>query len=134
MTKISVIIPCYNQEKYIADCLKSIIAQTFDDYEVIVIDDGSTDNSVKIIEEYQKKSNKIRLIRQTNQGVVTARNNAIKQARGKYIYPLDADDIAHRDVLRKSFEAIESGKGDIISCKPAPFNKLEDIKIPYTKK
>ena len=116
MTKISVIIPCYNQEKYIADCLESVLAQTFEDYEAIVVDDGSTDNSIKIVEEYQKKSNKIRLIRQENQGVVTARNNAIKQAKGKYIYPLDADDIAHRDVLRKSFEEIESGKGDIISC------------------
>ncbi len=133
MTKVSVIIPCYNQEKYIADCLESILAQTFEDYEAIVIDDGSIDNSVKIVEEYQKKSDKIRLIRQENQGVVTARNNAIKQAKGKYIYPLDADDIAHPEALEKSVEAIESGKGDIISCKPAPFNKLEDIKIPYTK-
>lgn len=128
MTKVSVIIPCYNQEKYIADCLESVLAQTFDDYEAIVIDDGSTDNSISIVKEYQKKSDKIRLIQQKNQGVVTARNNAIKQARGKYIYPLDADDIAHRDVLRKSFEAIESGKGDIISCKYQGFIKSDELK------
>lgn len=128
MTKVSVIIPCYNQEKYIADCLESVLAQTFDDYEAIVIDDGSTDNSISIVKEYQKKSDKIRLIQQKNQGVVTARNNAIKQARGKYIYPLDADDIAHRDVLRKSFEAIESGKGDIISCKYQGFTKSDELK------
>ena len=127
MTKVSVIIPCYNQEKYIADCLESILAQTFDDYEAIVIDDGSTDNSVKIVEEYQKKSDKIRLIRQENQGVVTARNNAIKQAKGKYIYPLDADDISHPEVLEKSVEAIESGKGDIISCKYQGFTKSDEI-------
>lgn len=136
MTKVSVIIPCYNQEKYIADCLESVLAQTFDDYEAIVIDDGSTDNSIKIVEEYQKKSNKIRLIRQENQGVVTARNNAIKQAKGKYIYPLDADDIVHRDVLRKSFEAIESGKGDIISCNVMLFsqNEQKPMSLPTPKK
>lgn len=122
MTRVSVIIPCYNQEKYITDCLESVLAQTFDDYEAIVIDDGSIDNSVKIVEEYQKKSDKIRLIKQENQGVVTARNNAIRQATGKYIYPLDADDIAHPEVLEKSVEAIESGKGDIISCKVMLFS------------
>jgi len=130
MTKISVIIPCYNQEKYIAECLDSVLAQTFDDYEAIVIDDGSTDGSVKIIEEYLKKSDKIRLIKQINQGVVTARNNAIKRAKGKYIYPLDADDIVHPDALKRSFEAIESGKGDIISCKYRSFYKIDEINLP----
>ena len=122
MTEISIIIPCYNQEKYIADCLESVLAQTFEDYEAIVIDDGSTDNSVNIVKKYQKKSDKIRLIQQPNQGVVSARNNAIKQAKGKYIYPLDADDVAHPEVLKKSYQAIESGKGDIISCKVMLFS------------
>ena len=103
------------------------MAQTFDDYEAIVIDDGSIDNSINIVKEYQQKSNKIRLIQQTNQGVVTARNNAIRQAGGKYIYPLDPDDIVHPKVLEKSYEAIESGKGDIISCKYRPFTKVDDL-------
>ena len=89
--KISVIVPCYNQEKYIKECLDSLVSQTFKDYEVIVIDDGSTDDSAEIVNEYVKHNKNIRLIRQANQGVVVARNNAIKQAQGTYIYPLDAD-------------------------------------------
>ena len=128
MTEISVITPCYNQEKYIADCLDSLLAQTFDDFEVIVIDDGSTDNSVNIVKKYQKETDKIRLIQQPNQGVVSARNNAIKQAKGKYIYPLDPDDIIHPDALKKSYQAIESGKGDIISCKYVTFTETEKAK------
>ncbi len=127
MTKISVIIPCYNQEKYIADCLDSVLAQTFDDYEAIVVDDGSTDNSVKIIKEYQKKSDKIRLIQQANQGVIAARNNAIKEAKGKYIYTLDSDDIIHETALEKSYKCIENGLGDIISSKNKCFVKISDI-------
>ena len=121
MVKISVIIPCYNQEKYIADCLNSVLKQTFDDYEAIVIDDGSTDNSINIIKEYQKNSDKIYLIQQTNQGVIAARNNAIKHSNGEYIYTLDGDDVIHEDVLKKSFEAIESKKGDIISTQYKTF-------------
>lgn len=85
--KISVIVPCYNQEKYIKECLDSLVSQTFKDYEVIVIDDGSTDDSAEIVNEYVKHNKNIRLIRQANQGVVVARNNAIKQAQGTYIYP-----------------------------------------------
>ena len=83
MVKVSVIIPCYNQEKYIAECIDSVLAQTFTDYEMIVIDDGSTDNSVSIIEEYAKKHKNIKFIKQKNQGVIAARNNAIKLAEGK---------------------------------------------------
>ena len=127
MSKISIIIPCYNQEKYIAECLDSVLAQTFDDYEAIVVDDGSTDGSVKIIEEYLKKSDKIRLIKQTNQGVIATRNNAVKQATSKYIYFLDGDDIVHPKVLEKSYQAIESGKGDIISCKYQNFFNTDEI-------
>lgn len=89
--KISVIVPCYNQEKYIKECLDSLVSQTFKDYEVIVIDDGSTDDSAEIVNEYVKHNKNIRLIRQANQGVVVARNNAIKQAQGTYIYPLDIE-------------------------------------------
>lgn len=99
--KISVIVPCYNQEKYIKECLDSLVSQTFKDYEVIVIDDGSTDDSAEIVNEYVKHNKNIRLIRQANQGVVVARNNAIKQAQGTYIYPLDADDVISPSCLEK---------------------------------
>jgi len=114
---ISVIVPCYNQEKYIKDCLDSVLAQTFTDYEVIAIDDGSTDSSVAILNEYAKKDDRIRVIIQSNQGVVAARNNAIKEAKGKYILPLDADDKIHPTCLEKLYKAMCENKGDIITSR-----------------
>ena len=92
MPQISVVIPCYNQAQYIAECLDSIVAQTFKDYEVIIVNDGSTDNSLEIIKQYIDRYENFLLLNQSNQGVVFARNNAISKAKGKYIYPLVADD------------------------------------------
>lgn len=112
--KISVIVPCYNQEKYIKECLDSLISQTFNDFEVIVVDDGSTDHSIEVVDEYVKHNKNIRLIRQANQGVVVARNNAIKQAQGMYIYPLDGDDVINPSCLEKLYAAMEENKGDVI--------------------
>lgn len=117
MPKISVIIPCYNQEKYISECLDSVLAQTFDDFEVIVVNDGSKDNSLDIIKKYASKHpDKIRYIDQQNQGVVVARNNAIGQAESKYIFPLDGDDKIASDCLEKLYNAMMNNKGDVIYC------------------
>ena len=127
---LSVIIPAYNEEKCIRrayDAINSLLIQNNIDSEFVFVDDGSTDGSVKIIEEYLKKSDKIRLIKQTNQGVIATRNNAVKQATSKYIYFLDGDDIVHPKVLEKSYQAIESGKGDIISCKYQNFFNTDEI-------
>ena len=127
MVAISVIIPCYNQEKYIAECLDSVVCQTFTDFEAIVIDDGSKDNSLKIIKQYTVKYPYIKLISQPNQGVIAARTNGIIQAKGKYIYNLDGDDIIASTMLEKAYQAIEAGKGDIISCKNREFNSKSDL-------
>lgn len=115
MPEISVIIPCFNQGKYIAECLDSVLAQTFTNYEVIIVNDGSTDDSLKIIKQYTNKYKNFRLLDQSNQGVVFARNNAISKAKGKYIYPLDADDKITPECLEKLYNAIINGKGDIIT-------------------
>lgn len=123
MPEISVIIPCYNQEKYIAECLESVFAQTFKDYEIIVINDGSTDNSEEIIKKYMQKHPEIKLISQENKGLVAARNTAIAQSSGKYIYPLDADDIIKNKMLEKSYETISKKKGDIITTRVKLFGK-----------
>lgn len=85
MPKVSVIVPCYNQSKYITECLDSVLAQTFTDYEVIVVNDGSTDNSSQIIRQYIQKYENFKLIEQPNHGVVIARNNAMISGKGDII-------------------------------------------------
>lgn len=123
MSKISVIIPVYNCEKYIAETLDSIIHQSFIDWEAICIDDGSNDNSLKILEKYADKDNRIKVITQKNLGVVTARNVAINQAKSEYVFPLDADDIITSDCLEKLYRAMLDGKGDIITCRVMYFGR-----------
>src|SRR4051812_18713622 len=92
--QISVIIPCYNHGRYLPGAVASVVAQTFDDWELIIVDDGSTDDSAAIAEQliatYSRHS--MHLLRQTNQGLSASRNNGIRSARGIYILPLDADD------------------------------------------
>lgn len=123
MPAVSVVIPCFNQEKYIAECFESVLEQTFNDYEVIVVNDGSTDNSLKIIKEYIDKYKNFRLIDQSNHGVVAARNRAIAEATGTYIYPLDADDKIAPDCLEKLYQAMLRGKGDIITSRVLKFGE-----------
>ena len=83
--KISIIIPAYNVENYIAKCLFSIIKQSFKDFEILIVDDGATDRTNEIIKIFSKFDNRIKLIEQKNQGAGTAKNNALNQAIGKYI-------------------------------------------------
>nr|MCR4662874.1 glycosyltransferase [Endomicrobiaceae bacterium] len=92
MPKVSVIVPVYNVEQYLRQCLDSIINQTFKDFECICVNDGSTDNSLTILQEYSKKDNRIKIINQKNSGSSVSRNNGIKQALGQYVSFVDADD------------------------------------------
>lgn len=123
MVKISVIIPVFNTDKYLAETLDSVLNQTFKEFEVICVDDGCTDNSPKILENYRKKDSRIKVIHQNNMGVVFARNNAINAAEGKYIFPLDSDDIIETSLLEKSYAAITAGKGDVITCQVQTFGR-----------
>lgn len=110
--KISVIIPVYNSEKYLFECLDSICAQTIDSLEVICVDDGSTDNSANIISTY--KGMNIKLIQQKNSGAGHARNVGLKQASGKYVSFVDPDDLyAENTILEKLYTAAESHKADV---------------------
>lgn len=130
MAKISVIIPCYNQENYISECLESVLSQTYTDYEIIVINDGSKDGSLSIIQKYHKKyPDKIFVINQANQGVVKARNNAIQQAKGEYIYPLDGDDTIEPTCLEKLYQCIRDKKGDVVYSKVQCFGLISDEMI-----
>lgn len=93
--KLSIIIPVYNVEKYLNICIDSILKQTYKDYEIILVDDGSTDESGKICDEYVSVNKQIRVIHQKNKGLSCARNTGIKKARGKYLMFIDSDDFLY---------------------------------------
>lgn len=108
MPKVSVIVPMYNTEKFLRPCLDSILKQTLDDIEIIIVDDCSTDNSFKIASEYAKKHSNIRLVRQAkNSGVAAARNMGLHYAKGKYISFIDSDDYIQDNMLEKMYNACE---------------------------
>ncbi|RAJ13403.1 glycosyltransferase family 2 protein [Olleya aquimaris] len=110
----SVAIPVYNKEKYILNTLTSVLNQSFQDFEIILVDDGSTDDSLKIIESLEDQ--RITLIKQKNQGASVARNNAIMAAKGKYIATLDADDLWESNHLQALKECIESIDNAVLYC------------------
>lgn len=123
MAKISVIIPVYNTEKYLAECLDSVIAQTFQDIEIICIDDGSTDNSAKILTKYAKQDSRIKVLTQKNSGVIIARNNGIAHATANLIYPLDSDDKIATETLQELYNAFMQHRGDVITSMVEKFGE-----------
>lgn len=130
MIKISVIIPVYNSRKFIRRCLDSIISQTFSEFEVICIDDGSTDESYTILRRYSQQYKNIRVVRQQNMGQGLARNKGTALARGKYIKFVDADDYLHPNTLRILYETAEKTKADIIVSKAFCVNETGDMVSP----
>ena len=114
MPEISVIIPCYNVEKYLAECLDSVLGQSFEDFEAICVNDGSTDKTGDILAQYANKDKRIKVITQENQGVVYSRNRAIEEAKGIYIFPLDGDDVIEPSCLEKLYKVIHEGIFDVV--------------------
>ena len=111
MPKVSVIIPTYNRAEYLPDAIDSVLAQTFRDFEVIIIDDGSTDNTREIIEKYIKRYPQIiRPFYQMNSGASVARNKGIEEARGEYIAFLDSDDVWLSKKLERQVSVLERDK------------------------
>jgi len=109
---VSVIIPAFNAETHIRQALSSVLAQTYQQIEVIVVDDGSSDATSTIVEKFARKDGRVQLVRQSNAGVGAARNAAIRAARGKYIAPLDADDFWFPEKLAKQVTCIEQSGAD----------------------
>ena len=116
MPILSVIIPVYNTGKYLKKCLDSVINQTLDNIEIIVINDGSTDDSLQIINEYIEKYNNIKLIHKKNEGASIARNIGICKAKGKYITFLDSDDYIDLDMYKDMIFKLEKESADVIQC------------------
>ena len=129
MSKISIIIPVYNAEKYLEMSLNSVRNQTFTDYEVICMNDGSTDKSLQILKKIAKQDNRFKIYNQSNSGGSIARNNAIKKASGKYVAFLDNDDIYHPNYLEILFHNIENYKADVSCCSYIRFEGDEYYKF-----
>ena len=116
MKKVSVIVPAYNAEKYIEKCLDSVLAQSFSDFEIVVVNDGSKDATLDILKRYQTQyPEKITVISQDNAGLSTTRNNAIRASTGEYILFLDSDDYILPDMLKTLLEKAQSGDFDVVA-------------------
>lgn len=116
MPAISIIVPVYNTEKYLSRCIDSVINQTFTDFEVLLIDDGSTDNSGKICDEYAEKDSRIKVIHKENGGQAEARNLALDIAKGDYIAFVDSDDYISKYYLHILYDNIKKYDADISVC------------------
>lgn len=114
---ISIVIPVWNVEKYLKECLDSIAVQTFSNFEAICIDDGSPDNCGKILDDYALKDNRFKVIHQENGGEAVARNRGIEAAQGEYLYFVDDDDYLHPQTLEVFYKIIISSGFDGVVCK-----------------
>ena len=113
---ISIIIPVYNVYSYLEECIESICDQTYTDLEIILVDDGSTDNSGDICDKYEKKDSRIKVIHQENQGLSAARNTGIEAADGEFLMFVDSDDRIHPMMIQALYSAISHNKADIAIC------------------
>ncbi|MFI3242484.1 MAG: glycosyltransferase, partial [Alphaproteobacteria bacterium] len=116
MPKISIIIPVYNVEKYLSQCLDSVLNQTFNDWEAICVNDGSTDKSAEILTKYANKDSRIKVINQENYGVSSARNTAMKRITGEWTCFLDADDAFAPCTLETFYNIALKSKQDVVVC------------------
>lgn len=113
-SKVSIITPAYNASRFIAQTIDSVIAQTHPDWEMLIVDDGSKDNTAEIIEEYASKEPRIKLIKQQNAGSAAARNNALRNASGKYICFLDADDLWDPNFLESQIKFMAQKNAQLV--------------------
>ena len=113
MPLLSVVIPVYNVEKYLAECLDSVLAQTLCDIEIICVNDGSTDRSPDILKVFTERDNRISVFSQTNLGLSAARNAGVEKVRGRYILFVDSDDTVYPDLCKKVFTAAEHANADM---------------------
>ena len=109
---VSIVIPCYNQAHFLSEAVESVVSQTFTGWECIIVNDGSSDNTAQVAESLIRKypDSQVPLVNQVNQGLSCARNTGIKVSRGKYILPLDADDLIHPEMLQKTVSLLESNQ------------------------
>lgn len=133
MPEISIIVPVYNVENYLVRCIESILAQTFKEFELILVNDGSPDNCGKICDEYAQKDSRIRVIHKSNGGLSDARNSGIEISTGKYIGFVDSDDYIEPDMYEVLYNDIKKCNADIACCAYYICFKNERIGSPTSK-
>lgn len=124
---ISIIIPVYNTEKYLTSCLDSVINQTYRNLEIILVDDGSTDNSGAICQEYALTDQRIKYFKKENNGAASARNFGLKMAKGKYIGFVDSDDIIHKDMYLTLYNNLIDYNADLSICDVTRFSDVPNF-------
>ena len=134
MYKVSIIIPVYNVEQYLAQCLDSVINQTYKNIEIICVNDCSLDNSFKILDEYSKNDKRIKIInRENNGGLSAARNTGLDNASGKYIYFLDSDDWIDLDYIEKMLNAAIKNEVEVVLNTNIIEHKLNQIEQQFAE-
>lgn len=130
---ISIIVPCYNQAQYLDECLQSVLAQTYQDWECIIVDDGSPDNTGEIAQKWVEKDARFTYFKKENGGVASARNLGLEKAQGKWILPVDGDDKIAADYLSLALQKLNEGY-DLVYCRANYFGvKNEEFTLPdYT--
>ena len=116
MSKISVLIPAYNVARYLPKCLDSVLSQTFKDFEVVLVDDGSTDETVNICDAYANKDSRIRVFHQENKGISATRELCLLYAKGDYVQFVDGDDWIEKDMLKSMYEKALVENAEIVGC------------------
>jgi len=133
---ISIVVPIYNVEKYLKQCIESLLSQTYKNLEILLIDDGSTDKCPQICDEYEKKDKRIKVIHKKNGGLSDARNRGIEEAKGKYITFIDSDDYISENFVKKMYDSIIENNAEISQCNLVKVNDNAEVlqKIGYSDK
>ena len=124
---VSIIVPVYNVEEYLAECVDSLIDQTYESIEIILVDDGSKDKSGEICDFYKEKDNRVKVIHKINGGLSEARNVGLKCAVGTYIMFIDSDDFINHNMVQELYKAISDTDSDIAACGFYKFTVLGEI-------
>ena len=130
--KVSIVVPVFKVEKYLSQCVDSLLAQTLKEIEIILVDDGSPDNSPKICDDYAQKDNRVRVIHKENQGVGRARRSGYQEVRGKYVAFFDSDDYVSKDLYKTLYDRAEEANLDACFCDILNFSDGREP-YPYTR-
>lgn len=131
--KVSILVPIYNVERYLAQCLDSLCDQTLQEIEIVAINDGSTDGSLAILREYASRDNRIMVIDKPNSGYGASMNRGLAQARGEYIGIVEPDDFAERSMFKKMYKKAASANCDLAKCNFSEHRGNRDYRVPNLK-